>query len=66
MKKMFVNVNRQSTLLLGSSTRRSNQVRLWLEKLEVAEYTALQTKQSVVGNGAWPKKIKGQEMWNAI
>lgn len=50
VEKVFVNVNPQSTLLLGQA-RGAAICAAVLVKLPVAEYTALQVKQSVVGNG---------------
>ena len=47
---VFVNVNPQSTLLLGQA-RGAAITALVSSGLEVAEYTALQVKQAVVGNG---------------
>jgi len=47
---VFVNVNPQSTLLLGQA-RGAAITALVSTGLEVAEYTALQVKQAVVGNG---------------
>ena len=47
---VFVNVNPQSTLLLGQA-RGAAISALVAGGLEVAEYTALQVKQAVVGNG---------------
>lgn len=47
---VFVNVNPQSTLLLGQA-RGAAICALVAEALDVAEYTALQVKQAVVGNG---------------
>jgi len=47
---VFVNVNPQSTLLLGQA-RGAAITALVADRLEVAEYTALQVKQAVVGNG---------------
>ena len=47
---IFVNVNPQSTLLLGQA-RGAAITALVADGLEVAEYTALQVKQAVVGNG---------------
>ncbi|WP_374347410.1 crossover junction endodeoxyribonuclease RuvC [Chitinimonas sp.] len=47
---VFVNVNPQSTLLLGQA-RGAAISALVLAGLPVAEYTALQVKQAVVGNG---------------
>jgi crossover junction endodeoxyribonuclease RuvC len=50
IEKVFVNVNPQSTLLLGQA-RGTAICAAVLAGLPVAEYTALQVKQSVVGNG---------------
>ncbi len=47
---VFVNVNPQSTLLLGQA-RGAAITALVSSGLDVAEYTALQVKQAVVGNG---------------
>ncbi|MEI7431207.1 MAG: crossover junction endodeoxyribonuclease RuvC [Betaproteobacteria bacterium] len=47
---IFVNVNPQSTLMLGQA-RGAAITALVAGGLEVAEYTALQVKQAVVGNG---------------
>ena len=47
---VFVNVNPQSTLLLGQA-RGAAITALVADALVVAEYTALQVKQAVVGNG---------------
>lgn len=47
---VFVNVNPQSTLLLGQA-RGAAITTLVAGGIEVAEYTALQVKQAVVGNG---------------
>ena len=47
---VFVNVNPQSTLLLGQA-RGAAITALVSSGIEVAEYTALQVKQAVVGNG---------------
>ncbi len=47
---VFVNVNPQSTLLLGQA-RGACVTALVSNELEVAEYTALQMKQAVVGYG---------------
>jgi crossover junction endodeoxyribonuclease RuvC len=52
---VFVNVNPQSTLLLGQA-RGAAITALVADGLEVAEYTALQVKQAVVGNGHADKK----------
>ena len=50
VEKVFVNVNPQSTLLLGQA-RGTAICAAVLAGLPVAEYTALQVKQSVVGTG---------------
>ena len=50
VEKVFVNVNPQSTLLLGQA-RGAAICAAVLANLSVAEYTALQVKQAVVGNG---------------
>ena len=50
IEKVFVNVNPQSTLALGQA-RGTAICAVVLAGLPVAEYTALQVKQSVVGNG---------------
>ena len=50
IEKVFVNVNPQSTLLLGQA-RGAAIVALTRAGLSVAEYTALQLKQAVVGYG---------------
>jgi crossover junction endodeoxyribonuclease RuvC len=60
VEKVFVNVNPQSTLLLGQA-RGTAICAAVLENLPVAEYTALQVKQAVVGNGH-AKKDQVQEM----
>ncbi|GHU28270.1 crossover junction endodeoxyribonuclease RuvC [Betaproteobacteria bacterium] len=57
---VFVNVNPQSTLLLGQA-RGAAITALVAGGLEVAEYTALQVKQAVVGNGH-ADKIQVQHM----
>lgn len=57
---VFVNVNPQSTLLLGQA-RGAAITALVAAGLEVAEYTALQVKQAVVGNGH-ADKIQVQHM----
>ena len=50
VEKVFVNVNPQSTLLLGQA--RGAAIAAAVQAgLPVAEYTALQVKQAVVGNG---------------
>jgi crossover junction endodeoxyribonuclease RuvC len=50
VEKVFVNANPQSTLALGQA-RGTAICAAVLANLPVAEYTALQVKQSVVGNG---------------
>jgi len=50
MEKVFVNTNASSTLLLGQA-RGAALCALASHKLDVNEYTALQIKKSVVGNG---------------
>lgn len=57
---VFVNVNPQSTLLLGQA-RGAAICALVNADLDVAEYTALQVKQGVVGHGK-AKKEQVQEM----
>lgn len=60
VEKVFVNVNPQSTLLLGQA-RGASISALVDADLAVAEYTALQIKQSVAGHGK-AKKEQVQEM----
>jgi crossover junction endodeoxyribonuclease RuvC len=60
IEKVFVNVNPQSTLLLGQA-RGAAICAVVLKDLPVAEYTALQVKQAVVGNGHAAKE-QVQEM----
>jgi len=50
IEKVFVNANPQSTLLLGQA-RGTAICAAVLHELQVSEYTALQVKQAVVGNG---------------
>lgn len=50
IEKVFVNVNPQSTLLLGQA-RGAAICALVASDLRVSEYTALQLKQAVVGHG---------------
>ncbi len=57
---VFVNVNPQSTLLLGQA-RGAAVAALVTARLPVAEYTALQVKQAVVGHGKAAKE-QVQEM----
>lgn len=60
IEKIFVNVNPQSTLLLGQARGAAISAAV-MRDLPVAEYTALQVKQSVVGNGHAAKE-QVQEM----
>ena len=60
IEKVFVNVNPQSTLLLGQA-RGAAICALVGANLAVAEYTALQLKQAVVGHGK-AKKEQVQDM----
>ncbi|HEY0563762.1 MAG TPA: crossover junction endodeoxyribonuclease RuvC [Methylophilus sp.] len=60
VEKVFVNVNPQSTLLLGQARGAAISAAV-IRNLTVAEYTALQVKQSVVGNGH-AQKEQVQEM----
>ncbi|RJG15389.1 crossover junction endodeoxyribonuclease RuvC [Massilia cavernae] len=55
IEKVFVNVNPQSTLLLGQA-RGAAITALVSQDLSVAEYTALQVKQAVVGTGKAAKE----------
>ncbi|MDR2366061.1 MAG: crossover junction endodeoxyribonuclease RuvC [Zoogloeaceae bacterium] len=55
VEKVFVNVNPQSTLLLGQA-RGAAIAALTSGRLPVAEYTALQIKQAVVGQGKAAKE----------
>jgi crossover junction endodeoxyribonuclease RuvC len=60
LEKVFVNANPQSTLLLGQA-RGTAICAAVMHDLPVAEYTALQVKQAVVGNGH-AGKLQVQEM----
>ena len=60
MEQVFVNVNPKSTLLLGQA-RGAAICAAVAANLQVAEYTALQVKQAVVGNGHAAKE-QVQEM----
>jgi len=60
IEKVFVNANPQSTLLLGQA-RGTAICAAVMHHLPVAEYTALQVKQAVVGNGH-ARKEQVQEM----
>ena len=57
---VFVNVNPQSTLLLGQA-RGAALTALVSNSIEVAEYTALQMKKAIVGHGQ-ARKEQVQEM----
>jgi crossover junction endodeoxyribonuclease RuvC len=57
---VFVNVNPQSTLLLGQA-RGAALTALVASDLDVAEYTALQMKKAIVGHGN-AKKEQVQDM----
>jgi crossover junction endodeoxyribonuclease RuvC len=60
VEKVFVNVNPQSTLLLGQA-RGAAICAAVMAHLPVSEYTALQVKQAVVGKGH-ARKEQVQEM----
>jgi crossover junction endodeoxyribonuclease RuvC len=60
LEKVFVNINPNSTLLLGQA-RGTAICAAVMHSLPVAEYTALQVKQAVVGNGHAQKR-QVQEM----
>jgi len=60
VEKVFVNVNPQSTLLLGQA-RGAAICAAVLARLPISEYTALQVKQAVVGLGH-ARKEQVQEM----
>ena len=60
VEKVFVNVNPQSTLLLGQA-RGAAVTALVAGGLEVNEYTALQMKKAIVGHGN-AKKEQVQDM----
>ena len=60
VEKVFVNINPQSTLLLGQA-RGAAICAAVSQNLPVSEYTALQVKQAVVGNGHATKE-QVQEM----
>ncbi len=55
VEKVFVNVNPQSTLLLGQARGAAISALVHAD-LPVAEYTALQVKQAVVGQGKAAKE----------
>jgi len=60
VEQVFVNVNPKSTLLLGQA-RGAAICAAVAQNLPVSEYTALQVKQAVVGNGH-AEKEQVQEM----
>ena len=60
VEKVFVNINPQSTLLLGQARGAAICAEV-SQNLPVSEYTALQVKQAVVGNGHATKE-QVQEM----
>lgn len=60
VEQVFVNINPKSTLLLGQA-RGAAISAVVLRELPVYEYTALQVKQAVVGNGH-ARKEQVQEM----
>lgn len=60
IEKVFVNMNPQSTLLLGQA-RGTAICAAVIHDIPVSEYTALQVKQAVVGNGHAAKE-QVQEM----
>jgi crossover junction endodeoxyribonuclease RuvC len=60
LEKVFVNVNPQSTLLLGQARGTAICAGV-IHGLPISEYTALQVKQAVVGNGH-ARKEQVQEM----
>ena len=60
VEKVFVNVNPQSTLLLGQARGAAISAAV-LAELPVSEYTALQIKQAVAGHGKAAKE-QVQEM----
>ena len=60
IEKVFVNVNPQSTLLLGQARGTAICAGV-IHGLPISEYTALQVKQAVVGNGH-ARKEQVQEM----
>jgi crossover junction endodeoxyribonuclease RuvC len=60
IEKVFVNINPQSTLLLGQARGAAISAAV-IKEVPVYEYTALQVKKSVVGSGH-AKKKQVQEM----
>ena len=63
VEKVFVNVNPQSTLLLGQA-RGAAICAAVLAHLPVAEYTALQVKQAVVGRGT--RRRSRSRKWSSV
>ena len=55
VEKVFVNINPQSTLLLGQARGAAISAAV-IAELPVSEYTALQVKQAVVGHGKAAKE----------
>lgn len=64
IEKVFVNLNPQSTLLLGQARGAALSISV-INNLPIYEYTALQIKKSVVGNGH-ADKIQVQSMVKKI
>ena len=64
IEKVFVNVNPQSTLILGQARGAALSISV-INKLPINEYTALQIKKSVVGNGH-ADKVQVQSMVQKI
>jgi crossover junction endodeoxyribonuclease RuvC len=64
IEKVFVNLNPQSTLMLGQARGAALSISV-INKLPIHEYTALQIKKSVVGNGH-ADKIQVQSMVQKI
>jgi len=64
IEKVFVNINPQSTLMLGQARGAALSISI-MNKLSIYEYTALQIKKSVVGNGH-ASKIQVQSMVQKI
>ena len=64
IEKVFVNTNPQSTLMLGQARGAALSISV-INKLPIHEYTALQIKKSVVGNGH-ADKLQVQSMVQKI
>ena len=64
IEKVFVNTNPQSTLMLGQARGAALSISV-INKLLIHEYTALQIKKSVVGNGH-ADKLQVQSMVQKI